>query len=366
MRCLTNFLGYYFAICALVVAAGCGSEETPGGGTGGVVGTGGAGGGGGSGNVGGCPPCVERGAELADNGCDDNCNGTVDESITCDTTLELDSTASVDGARAIDICKAAASDEDWGVTLVEYSLPAGEAPPGGQQAAFDLGHGMLTSFGTVTPREGFNLLALSSGSARDVDDPGYQDPAGFDKGYQSGQPDGFPPNVPACSGATLNTPHDGIALTVELRVPPNASAFAFDFAYYTADFPTLVCSDFSDVFAVFLGTAGNLSVDDAGNPISVNSDLLDACGCDGGPPCDAGGLTFECSLGESVLSTTGYEGAGATGWLTTTAPVESDSEIAITFAIWDSGDGAFDATVLIDNFRWVEHEGGVVTEVAAE
>ncbi len=354
----------FFAFLCFAVLAGCGSEETQSGGSGGVGGSGGSGGAGATGGTGGCAPCDQDGAEIADNGCDDNCSGTIDEKITCDSTLTIDGDLPVDGARAIDVCKPAESELDWGVTRVDYTLPGGEDPPAAQMDAFALGHGLLDGFGSTSPRGGLHMLALSSGTARDVDDPGYQSTAGFDKGYASGQPSGFSPDVPACPGTTPAGPRDGIALSLELRVPPNASAFAFDFAFFTRDFPDVVCSEFSDLFAVLLASAPadrNLTFDEAGNPIGVHSAFLEACGCDGGPPCDAGGLTFDCPLGEMILLSTGYEGAGATGWLTTVVPTVSGSEIQLTFAIWDSGDAVFDSTVLIDNFRWVEHEGDVMT-----
>jgi hypothetical protein len=43
---------------------------------------------------------------------------------------------------------------------------------------------------------------------------------------------------------------------------------------------------------------------------------------------------------------------GSTGWLTTTAPVNPGEEITLHFSIWDTGDHAWDSTVLMDNFRW--------------
>jgi len=351
-----------FAV-ACAVASGCGSDE--GTGAAGVGATNGFGGVGGSGNVGvggngdGCPACDPDGAEIADNGCDDDCNQLVDDTRTCDSTLTLDDADPISGARAIDLCRGAMNDADWGVIDVAYTLPAGEPAPTAQMSDFDLGHGITNAFGVMAaPRAGIHMLALSSGAARDAADPGFQPRSGFDKGYISLQPSGFPSTIPAC-GVAPSEPHDGIALTVSLRVAPNARALAFDFAFFSADFPSLVCSEFNDIFTVRLTPApagipsGNLTGDSRGNPISVAADFFEACDCDGGPPCDAGGLSFECPLGSAFLNGTGYEGHGATEWLTTSAPVEPGSVIQLVFSIWDSGDGLFDSTVLIDNFRWV-------------
>lgn len=64
------------------------------------------------------------------------------------------------------------------------------------------------------------------------------------------------------------------------------------------------------------------------------------------------GKYFSCPLGVDSLSGTGFEGHAASGWLTTSAPVTPGSEITIRFAIWDSGDGLLDSTVLIDDFKF--------------
>jgi hypothetical protein len=45
-------------------------------------------------------------------------------------------------------------------------------------------------------------------------------------------------------------------------------------------------------------------------------------------------------------------GGGATGWLTTKAPVKGGEVITLQFIIWDTGDASFDSSVLIDNFQW--------------
>ena len=67
-------------------------------------------------------------------------------------------------------------------------------------------------------------------------------------------------------------------------------------------------------------------------------------------------------LGTQELAGTGFDvwdDAGATGWLVTQAPVEPGEEFSIRFAIWDTGDQAWDSTVLIDNFQWIANAGTV-------
>jgi hypothetical protein len=227
-------------------------------------------------------------------------------------------------------------------------------------ANFHLGHGNLSGFGTnVTVQAGQRLLALSSGTARDPSDPAYEDVGGFDKGYTSGHPQGFPKESPSCPGVTTGSPHDATGLEVKIRVPTNAVGFEYDQKFYTYEWPAYVCSQYNDFFVAMLTptpvgqTDGNIAFDSLGNPININNDLLEVCGCTSGPPCAAGGQSFTCSLGVTDLAGTGFETHAATGWLTTRVPVQGGSEITIRFAAYDSADGIQDSTVLLDNWRWL-------------
>jgi len=65
-----------------------------------------------------------------------------------------------------------------------------------------------------------------------------------------------------------------------------------------------------------------------------------------------------------MLTGTGFEGHGATGWLTTTVPVDTlrGKEITLFAAVWDAGDGILDSTAIMDNFQWsVNGATGVTT-----
>lgn len=288
-----------------------------------------------------------------DNGCTAGCNGGMCE--ICDATAPLDSNDPLDAARAMGLCA--------GVIAAEWVLPDGSSAPG--SAAFHLGHGNLTGFGpTITPREGQKLLALSSGTARQPSDPGYQSPGGYDKGYTANHPAGFPKESPACPGVTTGTPHDAIALQVTLEVPPWANGFAFDFNFYTFEWPSWICSQYNDFFVAIMNPIppgqpdGNISFDAMGNPISVNNAFLTVCG----PPGTYGGKLFTCPDGTTELQGTGFESHAATSWLTTKAPAEPGSMITLTFGVYDSGDGVLDSTTLIDNFRWLPVPPEVGTE----
>lgn len=188
-------------------------------------------------------------------------------------------------------------------------------------------------------------------------DPGYVGAAdpGFDKGYGGNHPDGFPKGAVSCIGVCPagGDPRDAAALEVKLRVPVVAQGLSFDFKFYTSEYPTWICSQYNDLFVAILDPIppglpeGNIAFDALGNPVSVNSGFLEVCAPDPGAAC------YMCYGGTAELQGTGFEGHGATGWHTTMAPVDPGSLITLRFAIYDSGDGAFDSTVLIDNFRWL-------------
>ena len=72
---------------------------------------------------------------------------------------------------------------------------------------------------------------------------------------------------------------------------------------------------------------GNIAFDKIGNPVSVNNAFIEVCGCLGNPPspCQAGGKSFDCPLGDLELVGTGFgfdscpgcQDHGGTGWLRT-------------------------------------------------
>jgi hypothetical protein len=299
--------------------------------------------------------------------CANSCGGAcvAGACATCDNGLTLDSNEPMDAARALGLCD--------GLVSARWMLPDGTDPstaPGYQSGTFSIGHGILSAFGAkITPHEGVKLVALSSGSARQPTDPGFHDPVGFDKRYTARHPIGFPRESPACPGVITGPAHDSIALELTLKVPDWAKGFAFDFDFYTFEWPSYVCSHFNDVFVALLSpfpkgqSDGNITFDPMGNPITVNSAFVSVCGCAGGPPCIVGGKQFSCTAGTSELVGTGFQEPGvgnappthhaATGWLTTTAPVEPGATITLRLGIYDSGDGGLDSTALLDKFRWL-------------
>lgn len=340
-----------------------------------------------------CDPSSNPGAfDVPDNGVDEDCNGTADDEPTgCDRSIALDSADPYDAARTIDLCRtttadAAGRDRTWGVVDAAFVAPdgtdqcfdalgtfGGGASSCAANPAFPLGHGNLAQLGVVTPRVGGRMLGISSGTARDPSDPAYVGVSGFDKGFTVNAAPGFPAPAPACPGVLAGEPHDGMALALTLRVPTNARSFSLSEDFFSYEFPDFICSRYNDTFVVELGppppgsNGGNVAFDQGGNPICVNSSLLEVC-----DPQVAGGKAFTCPLGASTLVGTGFgadtpggddggtEDHAATGWLTTTVNVDPSlrgKNITLLFAIWDSGDGLLDSTALLDGFTWSTQAG---------
>jgi hypothetical protein len=154
---------------------------------------------------------------------------------------------------------------------------------------------------------------------------------------------------------------------VTIKTPTNAKSFNFNLNFYTYEFPIYICSQYNDFFVAMLSPLpsgqvdGNISFDSQGNTISVNAGFLEVC-----YPQMAGNKNFPCLLGPSELAGTGFDsqpnGSAATSWLQTTSPVASPGEeISLMFAIWDSGDGVLDSTVLLDNFAFEVEEAPTAT-----
>ncbi len=363
-------------------------------------GTNGGGGGSGSfgpgGGEGGAPTgaCVPNPAnfDIPGNNCDDDGDGKVDNPPVCDGSIS--GNAAVDFAHAIGICDDASS---RGFGLVSATFVQGGDPQ----------HGVLPKFGDVIkPREGSALAVLSTGYGQEYDGSanapfggasgsglGGFKLNGKDWGKPGTAPPGFPKNASGCGGGGGGAVpvNDVVQLKLQVKAPPNVSGIKFDFDFYSGEWPAYVCSNFNDGFIAYLTAAGfnggkpdNMSFDSKNNPVSVNNGFFDRCTQNVAIGCanPTGGGTSACPGGPSELSGTGFglsgqwckpfalggggndtsTNGGATGWLTSKAPVNAGETFTLELYIWDAGDGMLDSSVILDNFTWVEGQVATSTE----
>ncbi len=329
------------------------------------------------GTPGGCTPNAGNFDFPGDN-CDNDDDGNVDNPPSCDDALDIDGDAD-EFAKALGLCHSSSSDTEWGVASARYTsgYKATSAPE-------DFQHGILSKFGAVlTPTEGASLGVLSTGYAREYNDS--KGKSAVFKGF-NGQLFGAAGDLPAgypkaAAGCEISTKFNNVAVTsLEIRVPNNAKGFSFDFNFFSSEWPEYVCTEFNDGFLAVLeseafngGSPENISFDAQGNPVSVNNGFFDRC-TPNTKTCGDGKETLSaCSGGEDELKGTGYynkgsycdtssTGGGATGWLTTSAPVKPGETIKLKFMIWNTGDTNYQSSVLLDNFRWEVGETVVGTD----
>ncbi len=284
--------------------------------------------------------------EVPGDGVDNDCNGQVDE------VLECDCPGTYSPAEAMDICS--------GVT--------GESMIGsGSQT------GIVANYGSqIYPRFGCQLYAMHTGVM-------YEDPAqlGTDMGTSVTEWDftGHTVNCGSQPPAGTDTKRDLVGVEYRLQVPANTNSFSVDFMFVSSEFEEWVCTQFNDTFEIYLESSalnptdfpdhdgdgipeGNVAFDGAGKPITVNNNYFVLTDCS-----TLYYLTGFSGLGYALepgfppatpcTGPTGHTNdAGATGWLTTTAPVTPGEIITLKFSIWDEGDGIYDSMVFIDNFYW--------------
>ncbi len=329
-----------------------------------------------------CDPNVSPGSievATADDGgggapepADEDCDGTVDNvPMPCDSALTLTDSDPYHGAEAIELCqKTSAGEKQWGVLDAKYVRANGVGSATLSQV------GIFDKFGNnVNPQGGSRMLAVSSGFARRPGDAGACNDYSCSGAGPGTPPPNFPQDVPNCAGDT--SINDDVALELKIRSPKNATGYKFAFKFHSFEFPEYVCTLFNDQFIALVtpnpagSINGNVSFDSKGNPVSVNVAYFDVCDpsgignfaayCFSGCPAPPNPY---CPLGAGELSNTGFEtswgeDAGGTSWLQTQAPITGGDEVTIRFAIWDTGDTAWDSTALVDNFEWIATGGTV-------
>jgi hypothetical protein len=333
--------------------------------------------------------------EFNGNAVDDDCDGATDNALAgCDNGIPSDTSDFLDYARAMDLCQTSSvTSRRWGVLDAKFSLADGSPndPAPAQRAVRD-------GFGTaMVPLRGSSVAVLSSGAAADQTDtnPPYSGGISLQHNTLSTFPadwlaanGGELPNAPGCPApSTVGQCGvggcDPVMLTLTIRVPSNAKSFSVKTNFMSYEFPEYVCTQFNDQFVMLLDstwaedpqnpTDKNLAfysdpITMERTPVGINlahnnTGLFTMCmngngGCNGPSPFEItscldatlmAGTGFD--IPESACGTSNLRGGG-TGWLTTSGNVVGGEIIKLRIAIWDTSDGAFDSTVVIDDFQW--------------
>lgn len=322
------------------------------------------------------PQGVELPTEGNDTPADENCDGNIDEGPTaCDAGLTLTTNSAFDAATALDLCKISSGVGDWGLADARWTRADGTllSADAGLQA------GLSSQFGiNINPQLGVRMLVLSTGNARDVNDPDPCLMTGCGPETSGTVLSNFPQSVGACeTGTVIN---DDIALEIDLRAPSNVAGMRFEHAFASFEFPEWVCTPFNDQFLALVtppvqgNINGNVVFDLSGTPPSSFFEVFDHCDpntasfyatqCMAG--CPAAPSPY-CPQGSAFFDGTGFnewgaEHAGGTGWLETIVPVLPGSEFTVRFTIFDVGDFNFDSTVWIDAVGWVRSANPMTPE----
>jgi hypothetical protein len=339
-----------------------------------------------------CDPNVNPGAidvqpvASADGGVgaqvDSDCNGKFDPPVPCDTGLALADTNAGSAAKAIELCQTTASLptdpklKTWGVINSSWVRANGDPfPQPGLQVGIQNGWGP-----NVHPQGGANMVAISSGHARTSSQSGSCGSDSCESNFIGTAPPNFPQDNPNCPGGSTDI-DDDVGLELLIRSPTNATGYSFSFKFYSMEYPFYVCDLFNDQFIALVSPPpmgsinGNISFDSMHNPVSVNLGFFDVCDPSqkqyySGDTGAANPPNPYCPSGTAQLKGTGFDvwdsaddngTAGATSWLKSQAPVKGGSLVTIRFAMWDTGDTAFDSTTLIDDFQWIATPGTTVT-----
>lgn len=187
--------------------------------------------------------------------------------------------------------------------------------------------------GNYFPRQGSTFAILATGLASSAELPN-------DSGSTSTE----------LSGLNNSQGNDMVQLHLRLRPPAAAKCLAFDFAFYSEEFPEFVGSRFNDAFtAEIVGGPDenarhsdlqivnnqviapfNFAFDTNGNPIAVNT-----------------------VFGVSPNTGTTYD--GATPLLRAVVPLEPSMfpTLDLFLTIQDLGDSIYDSAVFLDGFAWL-------------
>ena len=325
-------------------------------------------------------------------GIDNDCDGTKDNPVTtCDATPG--STDPKQFARAADLCPQRSKSKKYGggiydpVANVEFGKISGGF---GTSTTRMNATKIITTFGDNAPRAGTTLFGMQSG------------PLLANKPREAAAMDALPVQD-ACKAMNLKdadckslttgtaipigaTVSDFQEVRMFIRVPSNAKAMVFDFAFFSSEFNEYWNSPFNDAFFVIVTSkkiAGlNVAKDATGRAITVNSGFFQLCPKAPGPsgldPSKSAALAscvgVDGDATKSIFGTlknTFFDGAGigstddtvmssgkkfiyggGSGWLTTKFEVEPGESMVVRFMVHDTSDGALDSAAIVDNIRW--------------
>jgi hypothetical protein len=310
-------------------------------------------------------------------GIDNDCDGQVDNLITCETGLVAghDATA-VDYAHASDLCD----------NPMCPRLPTAPIWYGTNLANTKRITGHMGTPPQFSPHQGSFMSFFSTGNAEDnTDAPTYLTCPGtdFNSTYMNPMPATALQNVNPCGAGTAETAtnpavHDYTELRMTIKAPVNAGSFEFDFAFFSEEYPVYVCQGYNDTFLAIQTSAQfpsgeQIAFDSTGHRINVNNAFFEDCNsctnCVTGPTGQTIDFTHTCANPISTLNGTGYEkllanstnpasqcneskGSGGTDWLKTTSPINPGETFTLSWIVFDEFDGILDSSVILDHFRW--------------
>ncbi|PCC66916.1 hypothetical protein SAMN02745121_00354 [Nannocystis exedens] len=286
------------------------------------------------------------------------------------------------------------------VPVANYAMHAAPELLGKRAWQVARSYGSFVDPDTAAPfwgaREGDKVLLISSGllpppdpnGAVIVDDGDVYNDVGFGDPWDS---DAMPPPMQPAKGSAAPQGHvdcdgtndcsntifdqwqsgggdadDKMWFGFELTAPASANGqiadangYRFDFAFFSAEFPEWVDTDYNDIFVVWQASesfTGNVVFID-GRPLTVTALWpVDFVG-----ECDA--FDPACDGQDEHLAGTGYiADGGATGWYRATGSVQPGETFSLTFAVFDMGDSFYDTTAILDNWAW-DCEGCVLSEL---
>lgn len=203
------------------------------------------------------------------------------------------------------------------------------------------GIGVFTAPLAGFPHEGASFVILSTGHAASAYLPDFNNNERLSRG---GARDDMSSIL---DGLSTQEGQDMVQLTLDLRVPGWARGLAFDFQFFTEEWPDYYGFPFNDTFLAQVGTnlfeidwdgtvtaPGNVAFDTNGQLVGVNVGF----GLNPQFPNPDTGTTYD----------------GTTGLLTTRFPIpEGQNRLTLTLSLFDAGDSVLDSAVFLDNFRFL-------------